>query len=168
MPGHILRPSDGQQRRRSATNTQNDGLQLIPHDSSGSYLADPEPESNDDEVMDRLSARIGAFQIAEDGQLRYFGATSGLHILPDGLSSLPRALSRSVRIEGEEVLARAGLNRRIDHLIERHLEDLYFRWEDAAIHVLDEEMYFLAKSAYYSGEDGSPFFSETLKNAMWV
>ena len=50
--------------------------------------------------------------------------------------------------------------------LEAYLEELYFRWEDPAIHVVDQEMYAEAKTAYESGQDGNPFYSETLKNAM--
>ncbi|RDW76947.1 hypothetical protein BP6252_05000 [Coleophoma cylindrospora] len=151
---------------------ENQGLQIkTPVSSSTSFRApgftDSSWEENDDEeIMDQLADRIGAFQIAEDGQLRYFGATSNLHILHTGLSSLSRVFSRSVRTEGEEVLSRAGLERKISEDLERHLEDLYFRWEDPSIHVVDEEMYFLAKQEYCSGRDGNPFYSETLKNAI--
>lgn len=116
--------------------------------------------------MGQLSARVGAFQIAEDGQLRYFGATSNLHILHDGLPSISRGYSRSVRFDGEETLARAGLDQQISPHLEIYLEELYFAWEDPAIHVVDQEMYVEAKRAYKSGQDGSPFYSETLKNAM--
>lgn len=118
------------------------------------------------DIMDQLSARMGSFQIAEDGQLRYFGATSNLHILHNGLSSLSRPPNRSVHAEGDEVLSRAGLDRQLDAEFEKHLENLYFRWEDPAIHVVDEEMYFMAQDAYLSGETETPFYSETLKNAM--
>ena len=154
------------QRGNTIMDGQIDDSQAILLSPSKSYEGDHDDQSDDDEVVNQLSARIGTFQIAEDGQLRYYGATSNLHILQNGLSSLPRALHRSIRLEGEEALARAELNQRIDSDLEKHLEDLYFRWEDPAIHVVDEEMYFLAKSAYYSGEDGNPFYSETLKNTM--
>jgi hypothetical protein len=151
------------------SHTQTTQPQALTHRSLDTYPTSHSRSSSDDEVMDALSARIGAFQIAEDGQLRYYGATSNLHILHNGLSSIPRALSRSVRTEGEEVLQRAGLYRDIDPVLEKHLEELYFRWEDPAIHTVDEEMYFGAKEGYYAGgEEGNPFYSETLKNAMCV
>jgi hypothetical protein len=50
--------------------------------------------------------------------------------------------------------------------IERHLADMYFKWEDPAIHVVDEEMYREEHEKWNLGVDGSPFYSETLKNAM--
>lgn len=166
MPQSMVQPTNDLQRGNTITDGQIDDSQAILLSPSKSYEGDHDEKSDDDEVMNQLSARIGTFQIAEDGQLRYYGATSNLHILHNGLSSLPRALHRSIRLEGEEALARAELNQRIDPDLEKHLEDLYFRWEDPAIHVVDEEIYFLAKSAYYSGEDGNPFYSETLKNTM--
>lgn len=168
IPLPILQSTDYLQRDSTTTDGQIDGSQAILVSPYKSCAGDQEEQSDDDEVVDQLSARIGTFQIAEDGQLRYYGATSNLHILQNGLSSMPRTLHRSIRFDGEEALARAGLNQRIDPDLEKHLEDLYFRWEDPAIHVVDEEMYFLAKSAYYSGEDGNTFYSETLKNTMYV
>ncbi|RFU32302.1 hypothetical protein B7463_g4018, partial [Scytalidium lignicola] len=125
-----------------------------------------EAQNGDDEVIDQLSARMGAFKIAEDGQLRYFGATSNLHIVHNGISSLARAPSRSIRVEGQKALSRAGIDQVFSLEVERYLEELYFKWEDPAIHVVDEEMYFLEKEKYDAGTDGSPFYSETLKNAI--
>ncbi|KFY74649.1 hypothetical protein V499_05312 [Pseudogymnoascus sp. VKM F-103] len=166
MPQSMLQSTNDLRRGNTTTGGQIDGSQAILLSPSHNSSADHDEQSDDDEVVDQLSARIGTFQITEDGQLRYYGATSNLHILQNGLSSLPRAVHRSIRLEGEEALTRAELNQGIDSDLEKHLEDLYFRWEDPAIHVVDEEMYFLAKSAYYSGEDGNPFYSETLKNTI--
>lgn len=157
---------DEKQHNDSARGGHKDRLMSVLNVSSRGNYADKDRQHDNDEIMDQLSARMGAFQIAEDGQLRYFGATSNLHILHNGLSSLSRPVNRSVRIEGEEVLSRAGLDHTVDRELQRQLEDLYFQWEDPAIHVVDEEMYFLAQNRYYSGEDGTPFYSETLKNAM--
>jgi hypothetical protein len=119
-----------------------------------------------DEMIDQLSARMGSFQIAEDGQLRYFGATSNLHILHNGASSLSRTPIRSVRTEGELALQRAGLGQEISVEFEQHLEKLYFTWEDPAIHVVDKDMYYREQERYVNGEDGTSFYSETLKNAI--
>ncbi|KFY66105.1 hypothetical protein V496_02197 [Pseudogymnoascus sp. VKM F-4515 (FW-2607)] len=109
IPQPILQSTDDLQRDSTITDGQIDGSQAILVSPYKSCAGDQEEQSDDDEVVDQLSARIGTFQIAEDGQLR---------------------------------------------------------WEDPAIHVVDEEMYFLAKSAYYSGDDGNTFYSETLKNTI--
>ncbi|KAH8585501.1 fungal-specific transcription factor domain-containing protein [Bisporella sp. PMI_857] len=133
---------------------------------SGYFQLTSQSDDDDEDIMNQLSARIGSFQVAEDGQLRYFGATSNLHILHDGLSSLTTRHNRTARDDGDDVLARVGLTFAITPDLERHLEDLYFQWEDPAIHVVDQDMYFDSKNAYYSGQDGNPFYSETLKNAI--
>lgn len=164
----ILKSTDRLEQRSLPTDGQSDCSKpevCVPPDS---YPTDHDSPSDDNEIMDQLSARMGSFQIAEDGQLRYFGATSNLHILQNGLPSFSPVPSRSIRAKGEEALSRAGLGQKVNEDVERHLEDLYFRWEDPAIHVVDEETYFLEKSAYYSGQDERPFYSETLKNAMQV
>ncbi|KAG4441939.1 hypothetical protein IFR05_002558 [Cadophora sp. M221] len=136
------------------------------HRGAADILAEPQTKNDTDDIMDQLSARIGSFQIAEDGQLRYFGATSNLHILQDGLSSVSRSVNRSVYTKKEIVLSRAGLDRKVDPEFRRHLEDLYFQWEDPAIHVVDKEMYFQAQGAYISENIETPFYSETLMNAI--
>lgn len=148
----------------------NNGQAVLQHYLSNS---DGQPENREDEsseeecdIVDKLGARIGSFQIAEDGQWRYFGATSNLHILHSGLFSLSRPSIRSVRNDGIQALLRAKLDSGVTSQIESSLEQLYFTWEDPAIHVVDEEMYYEAKKEWLSGVDGSPFYSETLKNAM--
>lgn len=92
-----------------------------------------------DNITSSLSARMGSLQIAEDGQLRYYGPTSNLHLYHAGLHSLSRSTIRHVATEGTEVLARAGLNHPVAPDVERHLAELYFAW---AIHVVGEDIFF--------------------------
>jgi hypothetical protein len=152
-------------RRQSSIDWHNDNSWSKEHDEF-QVAAIESANRSDDDIMDQLSARMGSFQIAEDGQLRYFGATSNLHILHNGMFFLSRSPIRSIRTEGNDVLVRAGLGQMVSTETERHLAELYFKWEDPAIHVVDEEMYYAEQARWRSGEDGSPFYSETLKNAM--
>ncbi|KAH7083507.1 hypothetical protein BKA63DRAFT_584879 [Paraphoma chrysanthemicola] len=123
--------------------------------------------SHTNELMDRLADRMGSFQIAEDGQLRYFGATSNLHILHNGMLSLSRSRTQSIRQDGAAALQRAGLAQHVvSPGIEFYLERLYFTWEDPAIHVVDEEMYFSQKARWQADHEDTPYYSETLKNAI--
>ena len=169
--GEMLPPASNFQlsglsrRRQSSIDWHNDNSWSNDNVFQAAHV-EPERQGQDDDIVDQLSARIGAFQIAEDGQLRYFGATSNLHILHNGVFSLSRSPTRSIRTEGKEVLERAGLSGPVSPEIERHLADMYFKWEDPAIHVVDEEMYHEEHEKWNSGVDGSPFYSETLKNAM--
>jgi hypothetical protein len=157
-----------QSHRRRMSSASWHGDEWIPNrqidmrEDSGS----PKEVSKDDEIVDQLAARMGSFQIAEDGQLRYFGATSNLHIVHNGQFSLSRTPARSMRAGGEEALNRAGLAIPVRPEVEYHLEQLYFSWEDPSIHVVDEEAYYEEKNKWESGQDGSPFYSQTLKNAI--
>lgn len=119
-----------------------------------------------DNITNSLAARMGSLQIAEDGQLRYYGPTSNLHLYHNGLQSLSRSTIRHVSTEGSEVLKRAGLDQKIPLAIEMHLAHLYFSWEDPAIHVVDEEIFFLEKQKWIAGNKNTPYYSETLNNAM--
>lgn len=130
-------------------------------------LSQPEP-TDPDNITSSLSARMGSLQIAEDGQLRYYGPTSNLHLYHAGLHSLSRSTIRHVATEGTQVLARAGLDHPVAHDVERHLAQLYFAWEDPAIHVVDEEVFFLEKQKWKTGHTNTPYYSETLNNAMQV
>jgi hypothetical protein len=119
-----------------------------------------------DNITNSLAARMGSLQIAEDGQLRYYGPTSNLHLYHNGLQSLSRSTIRHVSTEGSEVLKRAGLDQKIPLSVEMHLAHLYFSWEDPAIHVVDEEIFFLEKQKGIAGNKNTPYYSETLNNAM--
>lgn len=131
------------------------------------YAGITQPEPTDpDNITSSLSARMGSLQIAEDGQLRYYGPTSNLHLYHAGLHSLSRSTIRHVATEGMQALARAGLDHPVAPDVERHLAELYFAWEDPAIHVVDEEIFFLEKQKWKSGHTNTPYYSETLNSAM--
>lgn len=132
---------------------------------TGPHQTDP---TDPDNITSSLAARMGSLQIAEDGQLRYYGPTSNLHLYHAGLHSLSRSTIRHVATEGGQVLARAGLDQLVAPDLERHLAELYFAWEDPAIHVVDEEVFFLEKQKWKSGHTNTPYYSETLNNAMQV
>lgn len=123
----------------------------------------PETESD---ITDILAARVGALRIAEDGELRYYGPTSNLHVQPNGSQSLSQATIRHVEAEGSGVLRRLGLDREVPLSTEIHLAKLYFSWEDPAIHVLDEDTFFTEKQNTLFHGSKSPYYSETLNNAM--
>lgn len=126
----------------------------------------PDPTPAPDDITNSLAARVGSLQIAEDGQLRYYGPTSNLHLYHSGLQSLSRSTIRHVATEGSQALRRAGLDQRVDPEIEMRLAQLYFTWEDPAIHVIDEENFYLEKQRCLDGVTNTPYYSETLNNAI--
>ncbi|KAI1029397.1 hypothetical protein LB504_010656 [Fusarium proliferatum] len=123
-------------------------------------------EDGDSSITDILSARMGELRIVEDGQLRYYGPTSNLHMYADGLQSLSSPSFRRVSIEGMDVLRRLGLDLDVSLDLEAHLAGLYFAWEDPAIHVVDEDVFFAEKRRCRLQGISSPYYSETLNNAI--
>ncbi|KAM0468696.1 hypothetical protein ACHAP7_010678 [Fusarium lateritium] len=121
--------------------------------------------AREENLEDILSARMGLLRLSEDGQLRYYGPTSNLNIQNSGTQSLFRSTIRNVSAEGKSVLGKLGLNHPVSSSLETHLAKLYFSWEDPAIHVVDEEPFFREKEKYLSGTN-SPYYSETLNNAI--
>ena len=109
---------------------------------------------------------MGSLQIAEDGQLRFYGATSNLHILHNGPLSLSRSKFRSPAEQGAGLLVGAGVGHYVDPTIEDHLLKLYFTWEEPSIHVVEERIFWRERTNCRAGGHFSSFYSEVLTNAM--
>ncbi|EXJ73598.1 uncharacterized protein A1O5_03360 [Cladophialophora psammophila CBS 110553] len=140
----------------------------VPHaDSSNSDLKTTiVPTHSEDTLLDQLSGRMGSLQIAEDGQLRFYGATSNLHILHNGPLSLSRSKFRSPSEQGADLLSGAGVGHFVDESIEDHLLRLYFTWEEPSIHVVDESIFWRERMNCKAAGQVSTLYSEVLTNAM--
>jgi hypothetical protein len=119
-----------------------------------------------DQLVDQLSGRMGSLQIAEDGQLRFYGATSNLHILHNGPLSLSRSKFRSPSEDGAGLLRGAGVGHVVDEGLEDHLLKLYFCWEDPTIHVVEESIFWRERRKCRIEGQVSSLYSEVLTNAM--
>ncbi|KAJ5378262.1 uncharacterized protein N7496_005671 [Penicillium cataractarum] len=117
-------------------------------------------------VLNTLSDRIGSLQVAEDGQLRFFGPTSNLHISHVGPFPLFNSNIRSVHRTEELVLKAAGVDHHVDEELEDHLTKLYFAWENPNIPIVDERTYYEEKMRYRKLDQDSHRYSEVLMNAM--
>ncbi|OAP65349.1 hypothetical protein AYL99_01321 [Fonsecaea erecta] len=135
-------------------------------DNANSELKATAPIPNEDTLLDQLSGRMGSLQIAEDGQLRFYGATSNLHILHNGPLSLSRSKFRSPSEQGTELLNGGGVGHFVDESIEDHLLRLYFTWEEPSIHVVDESVFWRERLICKGGGQVSSLYSEVLTNAM--
>ncbi|EXF83407.1 hypothetical protein CFIO01_13264 [Colletotrichum fioriniae PJ7] len=117
-----------------------------------------------EDLVDQLSDRIGSLQIRAGGHIRYYGPTSNF-----SLAQLPFpdvfAARRTIRNDGNDLLGRLGLNKSVPCALEEHLIKLYFAWQDPVLHVVNQHMFYQAKSRWDDGEE-SPYFSESLKNAL--
>lgn len=140
---------------------------LPRYDGENSSENDGEEEEEED-VVNQISDRMGSLHLSEDGELRYYGATSNLTLLDD-ISLLDNRQgpgSDRMRERGQERLDSAGLSQSVSPALVQHLSSLYFAWQDPSFHVVDKDMYERQQTRYQSGYDDSTFFSETLVNSM--
>lgn len=116
--------------------------------------------------MTPLSDRMGSLQIAEDGQLRFFGPTSNLHISHVGPFPLFNSNIRSIHWNESLILTAAGVNNHVEEELEAHLTKLYFAWENPNIPLVDERTYYRGKDCYRKLNQPNNRYSEVLNNAM--
>lgn len=121
--------------------------------------------------MDQLSKRMGSLRVAEDGQLRYYGATSNMHILRSSMTNPTENIPpRAGQYNSSEILAQAGFGQYVAPELEDHLIKLYLAWENPFIHVVDEEAFLEARAKVTSStnpkEPFPSYYSELLVNSM--
>jgi hypothetical protein len=124
-------------------------------------------QSSEDDITQQVTRRLGRMCLAEDGHMRYYGATSHFSMLPNDLRTFYPTDTRSLREEGETMIQRAHLGWIRDHEYELHLTALYFAWHNTFVNEVRKDVYFHEKELYYSGYD-TPLFSPALENAMSV
>ncbi|KAI0974639.1 fungal-specific transcription factor domain-containing protein [Xylaria arbuscula] len=116
------------------------------------------------EIIGMLSDRMGSLRIEPSGQVRFYGPTSNFNLVdmpaPDNLT-----VHRTVRSDGQDCLDRLGIGVAVPPDIEEHLANLYFAWQDPAIHVVTRSVYEEAKDKWHDGED-TPYYSLGLMNAI--
>jgi hypothetical protein len=125
-------------------------------------------EEAPDEVVEDLSARFGSMQVALDGQLRYYGATSSFHLHEKTLEPSPSpAQPRPARNKQlrQELLDQVHLGQDPSLDIENHLINLYFTWENSNIRIVQREIFESARVSWEIGKE-DPNYSLVLLNAM--
>lgn len=181
-PGNFLPPLPTPSP--SATDPQletSETIQGVIHDTaptlanSVSAISSDSPEDVQDHLsisgessyhINALSDRMGSLQIAEDGQLRFFGPTSNLHISHVGPFPLFNSNIRLVHWNEALILTAAGVNNHVDEELEDHLTKLYFAWENPNIPLVDERAYYQGKNCYRNLNQPNHRYSEVLNNAM--
>ncbi|KAJ5380245.1 fungal-specific transcription factor domain-containing protein [Penicillium cataractarum] len=118
-----------------------------------------------EDIVHRLSDRMGSLQIGSDGQVRYYGPTSHFNLLrmptPDKLT-----IHRNVRKDGQDYLYRMGIGKSVPPDLEAHLINLFFTWHNPSFDVVDRKMYEAAKQRWQVDMEDTPYYSEALNNAM--
>ncbi|EHK95994.1 putative Nitrogen assimilation transcription factor nit-4 [Glarea lozoyensis 74030] len=122
-------------------------------------------DGDKDEVISQISERMGSLQVADDGEFRYFGATSNLNLLDEAIQQ-NNFETDPIRSRGSKREDNARLSHHVDAALITHLISLYFAWQDPTFHVVDRKMYEEKQKLYESGTDDSTFYSETLTHSM--
>lgn len=132
--------------------------------NGGALNADDGSDEMED-IVHRLSNRLGSLQIGSDGNVRYYGPTSHFNLLrmptPDNLT-----VHRTVRKDGQDMLNRLSLGKDVPRELEEHLINLYFTWQNPSFDVVDRGMYRMAKQQWQDHMEETPYYSEALTNAM--
>jgi hypothetical protein len=117
-------------------------------------------------LVDQLTGSLGSLRLAEDGQLRFYGATSNLHLLVSGTRATTNTRTAVSRVGVQATLDAAGVGHLVDAELEDHLIKLYFCWEDPSIHLVQEDLFYRERRKCKSGDYVSKLYSEVLVNSM--
>lgn len=124
-------------------------------------------DDEDDPFFHQLTNRMGNLKIAEDGQLRFFGATSNLHMVHKGPLSVARSHFRSSSEEGMQMLEAARVSHHVPVELEDHLLKLYFCWEDPSIHIVNEDWFWRERARFHTQSEAvTSAYSPSLASAM--
>ncbi|KAK7529010.1 fungal-specific transcription factor domain-containing protein [Phyllosticta citriasiana] len=146
------------------TTPSTQSVPALEHSGPMDNSADDSDDESEDELIKQISTRMGSLQLAPDGHLRYYGATS--NILCDFPDTDHTQTRRTVRRDGRDVLEAANLDKTVDPSIEEHLISLYFAWQEPFFHVVDEKMYRIGKQEWREEKKDVAYYSEVLTNAM--
>jgi hypothetical protein len=119
--------------------------------------------SEDEDLISQLSNRMGHLHLMEDGQWRFYGATSNLNLAKHRFSNDTYA---NIPSTSQATWQPAVLREPLDPQLELLLENLYFSWQNPCYHVVDREMYEEGKRAWKASQQPSTFYSSLLTNAM--
>lgn len=142
-----------------AANTTRPDTLTSPEDSPGNET------SSTNILIKQLSDRIGSLRIGPGGRVSYYGPTSNFNLVdmwyPDN-----QHVHRTVRHDSLDHLKRLGMGKAVPQELEEHLINLYFAWQDPALHVVKRDTYEKAKAVYRDEQEDTPYYSEALRNAL--
>jgi hypothetical protein len=118
-----------------------------------------------EDLIDQLSDRVGTLRIGPRGETQFYGPTSTFNLVDMPLSQQSIAQSVLWNINYDS-LDRLGISQEVPIDLEEHLINLYFSWHNPACRIVDRKRYEAAKERSYSEMEHSPFYSESLRNAM--
>ncbi|KAK5000898.1 hypothetical protein LTR66_000315 [Elasticomyces elasticus] len=158
-------PFDNQDTFHSTHQGEASGSQSLPQTNIHSDTHEQVLQDSDDDITHQLANRFGRLQLAEDGQLRYYGATSHLHMMSQESVSFYQPSSCHMRDEGDAAVDIAGLQWTPDADYESHLTRLLIAWHNPWVNEVDQQIYHREKIVYDSGRD-TPLYTPALSSAI--
>lgn len=126
--------------------------------------ADTQPKDSTEELVDKLSERVGSLQIGPEGHVRYYGPTSNFNLAEMPTMDASSA-HLSARNEAADCFRKLGLDKPVPKDLQDHLINLYFTWHDPALHAVDKTIFESARITWSQNKNAT-FYSEALSNAM--
>lgn len=119
-----------------------------------------------DSVVSRLSETKGTLHNFENGDLRYFGATSNINLLDSGPPFDDHIEEDTYHACGKRMIEEAGLGQVVEPDLINHLINLYFAWQDSSYHVVDRDAYETQRHIYHENPDDNRGHNQALTNIM--
>lgn len=146
---------------------QTEPMDLLPNNSSMVENSEASEYEDHAEVTTQISDRMGGLLVSKDGQWRFYGATSNLHLARSrsDFRTATKGISQQMS-QNEGRLSLFGVAQTVDSKLVQQLLDLYFSWHNASLHIVDHDVFQQGRDLYTRECKSSTFYSEFLVNAM--
>lgn len=136
----------------------------------GDHLRPDDDEDHSEEegaagVSHQFSERLGTLLTGPNGEWRFYGATSNLHLVHGDFGQDFPNLGRQKSVQAS--FDTAGLNHTVDEQLVNHLITLYFTWQNPSLRVVDQEAFETARNEFLVNPKENGFYSELLVNSMY-
>ncbi|KAJ4243815.1 hypothetical protein NW762_014692 [Fusarium torreyae] len=125
---------------------------------------DSAEEEDSAEVIHQLSERLGTLLPTSDGEWRFYGATSNLHLSNENFGITISDLNRRKSVQ--DILDTAGVGHAVDIQLVNHLVTLYFTWQNPSLRVVDQAAFEAAREEFLLATNDSRLYSEFLVNSI--
>lgn len=146
---------------------QTEPMDLLPSNYNMAETSEASEYEDHAEVTNQILDRMGGLIVSKDGQWRFYGATSNLHLARSrsDFGSATKGISQQMS-QNEERLKVFGVAQAVEPVLVQQLLDLYFSWHNASLHIVDHDAFQRGRDLYMRECKSSTFYSEFLVNAM--
>lgn len=146
---------------------QIESMDPLPNNCNMAETGEASEYEDHAEVTNQISDRMGGLIVSKDGQWRFYGATSNLHLArsrPDFGSATKETSQQTA--QNAERLHLFGVAQTVDPTLVQQLLDLYFSWHNASLYIVDRDAFQHGRDRFTRECKSSTFYSDFLVNAM--